>query len=101
MAWLGPCIGPQHFEIGAEVREALLAADGAAEEAIRPNARGAFHGGFARPGAQPARARLGLRRIFGGGECTYERADRYFSHRRDGRTGRQATLIWLEPPPDR
>ncbi len=100
MAWLGPCIGPQHFEIGAEVREALLAADGAAEEAIRPNGRGRFLAdlhGLARSRLR----RLGLRRVFGHGECTYERADRYFSHRRDGRTGRQATLIWLEPPPGR
>ena len=42
-------------------------------------------------------ATLGVGRIFGGGECTFAAADRYFSHRRDGVTGRQATLIWLEP----
>src|SRR5580704_9521046 len=41
-------------------------------------------------------ARLGVQRIYGGGECTFSRADRYFSYRRDGTTGRQATLIWLE-----
>ncbi len=100
MAWLGPCIGPQHFEIGAEVREVLLAADGAAEESIRPNARGRFMADL--PGLARSRLRrLGLRRIFGSGECTYAQADRYFSHRRDGRTGRQATLIWLEPPSGR
>ena len=40
--------------------------------------------------------RLGVARIYGGGECTYAAPDEYFSHRRDGRTGRQATLIWLE-----
>ena len=40
---------------------------------------------------------LGVDRIYGGGECTYARADRYFSYRRDGVTGRQATLIWREP----
>jgi copper oxidase (laccase) domain-containing protein len=39
---------------------------------------------------------LGVSRIYGGGECTYARADRYFSHRRDGVTGRQATLVWRE-----
>jgi hypothetical protein len=41
--------------------------------------------------------RLGITRIYGGGECTHERAERYFSHRRDGDTGRQASLVWLEP----
>ena len=40
--------------------------------------------------------RLGIERIYGGDACTYAFAERYFSHRRDGRTGRQATLIWLE-----
>jgi purine-nucleoside/S-methyl-5'-thioadenosine phosphorylase / adenosine deaminase len=39
---------------------------------------------------------LGVSRIYGGGECTFSRADRYFSHRRDGISGRQATLIWRE-----
>jgi copper oxidase (laccase) domain-containing protein len=46
-------------------------------------------------------AGMGVSRIYGAGECTYSRADRYFSHRRDGRTGRQATLIWVEPAMDR
>ena len=40
--------------------------------------------------------RLGIARIYGGGACTYAASEHYFSHRRDGRTGRQATLIWLE-----
>jgi hypothetical protein len=41
---------------------------------------------------------LGVERIYGSGECTYTDDARYFSHRRDGKTGRQATLIWLETP---
>jgi copper oxidase (laccase) domain-containing protein len=41
-------------------------------------------------------ARLGIERVYGGRDCTYQRRDLYFSHRRDGKTGRQATLIWLE-----
>jgi polyphenol oxidase len=48
-----------------------------------------------------ARRRLearGVDRIYGGGECTFDAADRYFSYRRDGVTGRQAALIWLETP---
>jgi len=96
MAWLGPAIGPKHFEVGAEVREALLVGDPGAEAAFAPNARGRFMADL----GQLARRRLaglGVSRIYGGGECTYTEADRYFSHRRDGVTGRQATLIWLEP----
>jgi YfiH family protein len=95
MAWLGPAIGPQHFEVGAEVREALLKGDLGAQKAFAPNARGRF---MADLGALARRrlAALGVERIYGGGQCTYSQGDRYFSHRRDGVTGRQATLIWLE-----
>jgi polyphenol oxidase len=95
VAWLGPAIGPKHFEVGSEVRDALLAGDPKSGEAFEPNARGRFMADL----GMLARGRLqglGLRRIHGGGECTFTRADRYFSHRRDGTTGRQATLIWRE-----
>jgi YfiH family protein len=96
MAWLGPAIGPQHFEVGAEVREALLKGDLGAEAAFAANARGRFMADLGAL-AQRRLAALGVGRIYGGGRCTYAVADRYFSHRRDGMTGRQATLIWLEP----
>jgi polyphenol oxidase len=95
VAWLGPAIGPQHFEVGAEVRDAFLRADPKSGEAFEPNARGRFMadlGMLARRRLQ----QLGVSRIYGGGECTYTQADRYYSHRRDGVTGRQATLIWRE-----
>jgi hypothetical protein len=95
MAWLGPAIGPLHFEVGAEVRNAFLVADAQAGEAFRPNARGRFMadlGLLARRRLQG----LGVNRIFGGGECTFTQSQRYFSHRRDGLTGRQATLVWRE-----
>jgi YfiH family protein len=96
MAWLGPAIGPKHFEVGAEVREALLKGDSGAQSAFAPNARGRFLADLGRLATRRL-ATLGISRIFGGGECTFAAADRYFSHRRDGVTGRQATLIWLEP----
>jgi YfiH family protein len=94
LAWLGPAIGPRHFEIGPEVRDELLKGDGGAEAAFTVNARGRF---MADLGALARRrlARLGIERTYGGGECTYSEPGRYFSHRRDGRTGRQASLIWL------
>jgi polyphenol oxidase len=96
LAWLGPAIGPRHFEVGAEVREALLAGDPGADSTFAPNARGRFMADL----PQLARRRLaaaGIDRIYGGGECTYADSTRFFSHRRDGVTGRQAALIWLEP----
>jgi hypothetical protein len=94
-AWLGPAIGPKHFEVGGEVREAMLQADSGAGEAFEPNARGRFMADLAMLARRRLR-HLGVERIYGGGDCTYARADRYFSHRRDGVTGRQATLIWRE-----
>jgi YfiH family protein len=95
LAWLGPAIGPDSYEVGAEVREAFLRADPAAAAAFRAS----------RPGHWLldlyAAARLRLRRagvtaVFGGNHCTLAEPERFFSHRRDGVTGRQATLIWLE-----
>jgi purine-nucleoside/S-methyl-5'-thioadenosine phosphorylase / adenosine deaminase len=94
-AWLGPGIGHAHFEIGPEVREALLSADPEAGHAFEPNARGRYLADLALL-AQRRLERLGIERIYGGDACTYASPERYFSHRRDGRTGRQATLIWLE-----
>ncbi len=94
LAWLGPAIGPRHFEIGAEVRDELLKGDAGAEAAFAVNARGRF---MADLGVLARRrlARLGIERTYGGGECTYSQSAKYFSHRRDGQTGRQASLIWL------
>ena len=95
VAWLGPAIGARHFEVGTEVREAFLKADPAAAAAFEPNARGRFLADL----PQLARRRLenlGVSRIYGGGECTFAQAERYYSHRREGITGRQATLIWRE-----
>ncbi len=94
MAWLGPAIGPEHFEVGAEVREALLKGDSEAEAAFAPNARGRFMADLWLL-ARRRLAALGVERIYGGGQCTFGEGERYFSHRRDGMTGRQATLIWL------
>ena len=86
---------PGHFEIGAEVREELLRADPQADAAFEPNARGRYMADLAAL-ARRRLERLGIARIYGGDACTYAAPEDYFSYRRDGRTGRQATLIWLE-----
>jgi polyphenol oxidase len=95
LAWLGPAIGPQHFEVGPEVRAALIEKDAGADSAMTPNARGRFMADLYALARRRLEA-LGVSRIYGGGECTYSARDRYFSHRRDGVSGRQATLIWIE-----
>jgi len=96
LAWLGPAIGPRHFEVGAEVREALLQGDPGAGDAFVPNSKGRFMADLAAL-ARRRLASLGVGRLYGAGHCTFADAERYFSHRRDGVTGRQATLIWLQP----
>jgi len=95
VAWLGPAIGPEHFEVGSEVRDAFLQGDSNSGEAFEPNARGRFMADLGMLARQRLQG-LGVSRIYGGGECTFAHADRYFSHRRDGISGRQATLIWRE-----
>lgn len=94
LAWLGPAIGPEAFEVGPEVREAFL------ERA--PRAGAAFVSGSADRWLadiyQLARQRLnqlGVQAIYGGGQCTYRDAEQFFSYRRDGQTGRMATCIWI------
>lgn len=94
-AWLGPAIGPEHFEVGPEVRAAFVAQDEAAASAFRLNTRGRFLADLGLLATQRLE-RLGIRGIYGGGACTHADSQRFFSHRRDGLTGRQATLIWRE-----
>ncbi len=96
LAWLGPAIGPRRFEVGDEVRAAFVARDAEAGTCFRP-------AGIAEKWLcdLPALARrrlatCGVCDVTGGDECTVETPDRYFSFRRDGTTGRMATMIWLD-----
>ena len=97
MCWLGPAIGPQAFEIGPEVRAAFVAAQPEAEAAFElsdPTTERWLADIY-----QLARLRLnrtGITAIYGGGLCTHTDVERFFSYRRDGRTGRMASLVWLK-----
>lgn len=104
LAWLGPAIGPQSFEVGDEVRAAFVSADGEASSAFKTlnveedcqteaEARKWLADIYLL--ARQRLARLGVQRVYGGDCCTVREADRFFSYRRDGVTGRMATLIWL------
>jgi YfiH family protein len=91
-AWLGPSIGPAFFEVGPEVREAFLAA-GDSTGAFAPNPQGRWQCDL--PALARARLqRLNVTRIAGGDWCTAADPVRFFSHRRDQRTGRMAALLW-------
>ncbi len=93
-AWLGPGIGPSHFEVGSEVRAAFLAHDAAGAAAFTPNDRGRWQCDL----AALARARLtalGIAAIETDGSCCFAEPQRFYSYRRDGATGRMAALIWL------
>jgi YfiH family protein len=94
IAWLGPAIGVEAFEVGAEVRAAYVAHDERASQAFTPNARGRWQADLVLLARQRLMA-AGVTNIHGGGLCTATHSERFFSHRRDGRTGRMGTLIWL------
>ncbi len=94
MAWIGPGISAAAYEVGDEVRTAFLAADPAAASGFSPNARGRWQLDLPALARQRLQA-AGVSRVFGGDLCTHADAARFFSHRRDGVCGRQATLIWL------
>ena len=90
--WLGACIGPQRFEVGADVRSAFGAA---ASARFVQHAAGKWLAdlpGLARDRLQAA----GVRAVSGGGWCTASDASRFFSYRRDGVTGRMAALVWID-----
>ncbi|NOU00043.1 MAG: peptidoglycan editing factor PgeF, partial [Gallionella sp.] len=94
MAWLGPAISQQAFEVGAEVREAFIAADPQALNAFLAGKNGRWLADL----YALARLRLGalgITKIFGGDYCTYREPDKFFSYRRDCVTGRMGTFIWL------
>jgi len=94
MAWIGPAISAPAYEVGGEVRDAFLAADPAAASGFTPNARGRWQ--LDLPAlARQRLAAAGVERVYGGSLCTAGDPQRFFSHRRDGRCGRQAALIWL------
>ncbi len=99
-AWLGPAIGPDAFEVGADVLHAFTTSD--------PGAT-AFFSSSPSPDDQPRwladlpglatrrLKRLGLHAIFQGSRCTFSHPRDFFSYRRDGTTGRMATAIWIHP----
>ncbi len=95
LAWLGPAIGPAAFEVGEEVRAAFLADAPEAEVAFVPSPGGRWLADIYSLARQRLH-RAGISAIYGGEHCTFSEPERFYSYRRDGRTGRMASLIWIE-----
>jgi hypothetical protein len=96
VAWLGPCISARYFEVGPEVRRAFLSLLGdVAGTSFTPGVGDRYWADLT------ALARLALHAcgvvcIDGGDHCTFNNANRFYSYRRDGQTGRMASVVWLQ-----
>jgi YfiH family protein len=93
LAYLGPAIGPSHFEVGTEVLEAMRAALPEANTAFTERPNGKYLADLFALGRQ-ALDQAGITRIYGGYDCTFSDPARFYSFRRDRTTGRHAALIW-------
>lgn len=95
-AYLGPAIGPSSFEVGEEVKEAFINTDSGVHVAFQPSV---VPRKWLADLYELARSRLksvGVTDVYGGEYCTFIEAERFFSYRRDGQTGRMASCIWIE-----
>lgn len=96
MAWIGPAIGAQVFEVGQDVVDAFISVEPQAIEAFQPQAQqGKWLADMNKLVAQRL-SRVGVKQVYYSDLCTYSDAERFYSYRRDGVTGRQATFIWIE-----
>lgn len=97
LAWLGPAIGPHRFEVGQEVFDAFIAREAQMAQAFVSiaDAPGKYLADIYQL-ARLALASVGVDRVSGGGLCTVSDRNRFYSYRRDGTTGRMASLIWLK-----
>lgn len=95
MVWIGPHICGQHYEIDDEVRRACLNADSSVESAFVSARKGHWFADLGKM-IRITLKNAGINNVYHTGECTYGNAERYYSYRRDGDTGRMATLIWMD-----
>ncbi|MGR5132691.1 peptidoglycan editing factor PgeF [Vibrio alfacsensis] len=96
IAWLGPAIGPQAFEVGEDVLQAFVDFDSQARHAFLPrDISGKWFADMPKLATQRLN-KAGVTQVFDSGLCTFQDSDSFYSYRRDGVTGRQATFIWIE-----
>jgi YfiH family protein len=95
VAWLGPAIGSDSYEVGDEVRAVFLGNDPGAAGAFRESGPGRWHADLYMLARRRLSA-LGIHAVHGGGFCTYRDSARFYSFRREHQTGRMASLIWID-----
>jgi len=95
LAYFGPAIGPDAFEVGADVREAFIGSNPDADTAFRATVKGKWMADIYSLAAQRLNAK-GVKKIHGGGSCTFHEASKFYSYRRDKTCGRMASLIWID-----
>ncbi len=96
VAWIGPCAGPGRYEVGRNVFDAFVATDAGAVSAFAPTREGHWLANLpALARRRLAAAGVAAADVHGGSLCTISEPGRFFSHRRDGRSGRIATLAWI------
>ncbi|GAK24847.1 LOW QUALITY PROTEIN: hypothetical protein JCM19052_5535 [Vibrio sp. JCM 19052] len=96
MAWLGPAIGPQAFEVGEDVLQAFVDFDSQAHQPLLlVTLKGNWLADMSKLATQRLN-KLGVTQVFDSGLCTFQDKNDFYSYRRDGVTGRQATFIWIE-----
>jgi YfiH family protein len=95
LAWLGPAIGPEIFEVGHEVREQFIQQNSEASIAFKPSANGRWLADLYQL-ATLALAKLGVTAVYGKPTCTFNHSELFFSYRRNNITGRMASLIWFD-----
>ena len=95
LAWIGPCISAGYYEVGAEVREACMINNRESSDAFTPSRKGHWFADIQLLVRLQLR-NCGLDNIFGGEYCTYRDRELFYSYRRDGITGRIASMIWMD-----
>ena len=94
LCWLGPAIGPNKFEVGEDLEQAFIRKNNSHKEAFRQSSTGKCLADIYQL-ARNILINLDVINIYGGGCCTYTEHERFYSYRRDGKTGRMATMIWI------
>ena len=95
LAWIGPGAGPERYEVGENVHAAFVGPDAGTARFFSPTRPGHWLADLPAI-ARHRLAKAGVRRVFGGTECTISHPARWYSYRRDGATGRMASLIWIK-----
>ncbi len=92
MAWIGPCIQQAHFEVGDDLYQHFMAQDQQWQAAFVKHEK--WHFDLVKA-AKIQLKQVGIEQVYGGNDCTWQQNNDFYSYRREGKTGRMASLIWI------